>query len=252
MRVSIFRMALHEIYAEARTRAHSGEDLVELRNNISSAISRRSKQCATSSGIVLVAAILLDGLLEADQVVLPTTLGSLSFPAIYVTFLSAIAFFGFVYNLLTLLTLMCAQAQNDNTSILLVARPSASSLLSGNENFDFLSPIRSGNFFKFRRSLLIGLPIYVPFLILLIPISVATYKICDFLLASLFRTDEVFLGFALELSSCILIVFPLAFGVLFFVPMRVFKDKMFIRWRFLYRVTRTSRLHHNTQRWLND
>lgn len=252
IKVSLFQLFLHEIYSEARKRTVNGVEPLAARTHLTEAIEAQQKPLASGATLTVVAALLINGLTEGTNISIRTALGSIDFPAIYVAFFGSIGWFVLISSCLQITALMAAQSRLDTSKIFFAGRPSAYSVLTGGKNYDFLSPIRVGNFFSIRGGTVFGYLLYIPFALLAFPIIGGIATILKFLLRAISSGDNVFLGFGFEAAALCLIILPTLYAFAFFVPLKVNKEVSFIRWSFLYRVTRTTSLHHNSPRWLQD
>lgn len=247
-RVALFQLFVHEIFAEARKRIAGGLDALEARNNLSEALDTQQKAVIAGAFLTIVVALLANGLVENELVVIRSAIGSVEFPAIYLIFFGCMGWFVFVISSLQTTVLLLAQASLNHLPHFSADRSSAYTVLTGGKNYDFLSPIRPGNFFTLRGEHILAALLYIPFLLLLLPMFGSIAAILGFLISAISTTDSVFLGLGFEIASLCLVIFPVAFSILFFLPFSTKKDVSFIRWTFLLRVTDTSKMHHNSEK----
>lgn len=252
---SIFNLICHELYCALRRRNLKGDTALEILGHFTSARSRLLKKITTYSGVLLICAIAISNLSEGEGVDFSINGVGLVIPNPYIAFVGAAAFYGVVYLSLQAFVLISAQGQYEHGAMKKNRFIAAELSLTGDENSDILSPIRVGHFFRIDKKFTgVAIVLYlIPIVAALLPILAAAFLILKEALFGIAIESTIFAARSMSTASLSLIIFPMIYSVVFFIPAKIFKDKSTIRWNFLVHATRgDNRPHHNSTRWLKD
>lgn len=252
---SIFNLICHEFHCVIRRQVTKGDNELEILGYLTSAKSRILKKLTTYSGILLISAIAISNLSQKQGVDFSVSGIGLIIPDAYVAFVGATAFCSLVFLSLQMVVFLYAHSQFEHSPRQKKRFIGAELSLMGDENSDITSPIRVGHFLKSdKRFTRVAIALYlIPIFAALLPLVSAITFILQESLIGLGGSNTIFAARSFSTVSIFLIIFPVLYSIIFFVPVRNYKNVKTIRWNFLVRATRGKcRLHHNATRWLKS
>jgi hypothetical protein len=220
---SMFQQISHEFHCVAREHIGKGTKESELRKSIHALIEKQSSKCAKSGIAMLILGAMVSNLSEGGVVRIDTPFADLSLPKVYLVFAGS-----FAWTALLLSSLKIVQLVTFQVKIRFFSRHpgrflAADAAIMGAETADLISPLRVGHHFRLASSNLAALGFFFSalFLIGLLPVFGC---VSLFIASSLsqFGTDY---GFFLEdtaaFCSIALIISPILYIILFFIPVSI-------------------------------
>lgn len=250
VRVSLFQLFVHEIYSEARKRSRNSLSPLAITENLASAITTQAKQLFGSILVFVVIGILLHNLGGVGSFTLNTPYFTISLPAIYICFVGVFSYYVAIISLLQLMVIIVGQSRIQNSRELNISRPSAYMLISGSDQYDFISTIRPGKLFSPKGGGAVSLLIATPLIFCIIPIFGSIFTYFSYLRNEIFHANAVYLGTSLGVISALIFAISFLSIIIYFIPLPIRKEVDFIRWSFLINTTGNGGLHHNAKRWL--
>jgi hypothetical protein len=253
VRVSMYQQILHEFRTAIRRAHFEGMSRSEIEGNLLKLIQDNIKDLAKMTAGLLILAVAVENLRQGDLLAIKTSFIELSIPAVYCAFLGAVLWLGLVISLLTQAQYLSAKVVSEYVFHKWRRFASAEWALSGCSFFDVTSPLRNGHFFKIKQPFLGALYVFfsLAFVIISIPVFGSAWSLFTIALSELSAGSSAYLGKSLAISTVALMVLPVVYAIIYFVPFPILKNTSTIRWNFLSTlVWGTSRLHPQAKRWL--
>lgn len=249
---SICYRITHEIvrgYKELISEGHDQQDLIK---NLRDQESRNIKYLAKLGAAYLAIIFALKSTGPEFTLSIPTAIGKIDLPLIYILLIAAILFSALCLSTLKAAIFIISKQIITGNIATNTRFSAAKSLFHGDENVDITSPIRNGGLIKLTRCdsltvstlyLLIILTAIIPFVFSFPIIFLRAIETIEIFKDSVFE-------FSIAFSSCLLIFSSFTYIIIFFTPLTTKPDQSYIRFLFLYPIGKDENgLHPRSKHW---
>jgi hypothetical protein len=208
-----------------------------------------------SAAAVIILSIAIATLGGSHTIEVNTALIDLSLPKVYVVLAASFVWYEILLASITGIQLMTMQIQlrllvDSNPRFLLT-----DSLFRGNKEVDLTSPFRKGHLFDLCGVgfSLIAAIFSAPILVSLVLVAGSILLLAREAISSILEPGTAFLAIPGAFGSLIILVSPIVYLPLFFLPVRIKKNKQQIRWNFLSRADNLIyQKHPQIRKWTSD
>lgn len=255
VRVSIYQQICHEISRAAKRHLRNSSSAEQIETEVQKLSNDGIKELTKYAIAFVVIAVLVSNLSDGAFITIRTTFVELSLPKVYCAFVASFLWFSIVNGGLLQFQYLTMKAILRNLEVSWKPFSDIETAFRGNNLADLTGPFRNDHLYNLSKTFrfFAGTSFMLSMALVLVPLFGAYALMISVSIEEFTSPSGIYLARSIAASSLALLILPVFYVVLFFIPVRVHKNKRAIRWRFLASIFRGMRSRHpQAARWLKD